>query len=184
MFARSAVLSFLAGFVSLYLAMPAFSMDTLMSRDLPAGLPRECYCNYTGCQYGPSQQPFNVTYRGILGPDGGERGLSASPGDMVQFKWEPHICYPDTTFAVAIKTVDDPDCTSFNAYSPGKCLVGPVLTNLGTYNQSGNGSLVFNGVGLTYGELYQATLLKYNTTTGAASVVVNLDFSWEIPYPY
>ncbi|KZT25519.1 hypothetical protein NEOLEDRAFT_1241697 [Neolentinus lepideus HHB14362 ss-1] len=176
MLTRSSLFSL---FVTLYLALPAFSLDALYKRDLPPGLPAGCYCNYPGCQYGIISQPYNITASVILGPDGTNKVNTASPGDTVVFAWDPLPCYPNNTLAIGIlQGSGDP-----NVYNPGDSLVGPILTNLGGRNESANGTYVFNGIGMTTGAFYQATLMTYNTTTGAPSVISGMQFTWEVPYP-
>ncbi|KZT25545.1 hypothetical protein NEOLEDRAFT_1169430 [Neolentinus lepideus HHB14362 ss-1] len=178
MFTRS---SFFSLFVTLFLALPTFSLNTLYKRDLPPGLPADCYCNYPGCQYGIISQPYNVTTSEILGPDGTPKDNSASPGDTLVFAWDPLPCYPNNTLAIGILQGNG---ENLNVYNPGDSLVGPIVTNLGGRNESANGTYVFNGIGMTTGAYYQATLMSYNTTTGAPHVISGIDFTWEVPYHY
>ncbi|EPQ51655.1 hypothetical protein GLOTRDRAFT_96369 [Gloeophyllum trabeum ATCC 11539] len=176
MFTRFSSLSLLAGLASVCIATPASSAAHLVQRDLPPGLPDACYCSGPGCQYGIISQPYNVTTSKIYAPDGTEQKNTASPGDTVVFSWEPLPCFPNNTLAVGIVAQGS---KVGSLYSADNGLAGPVLFNLGGRNESANGTYVFNGIGMTQGGQYQATLFKYNTTTGAATGIIGVDFTWE-----
>ncbi|EKM52506.1 uncharacterized protein PHACADRAFT_260958 [Phanerochaete carnosa HHB-10118-sp] len=109
-------------------------------------------------------------------------GETGQPGFTLAVTFTPPPCYPETMFFIAIldgnggqldKVYNSPD------------LLGPILLNLGGQAGTGNATLQLFGEPLEHGGLYQATIFTYNTSTGGVQqAVTDLDFAWEVPYPY